>query len=451
MLLKDEQVLLIHDFKTKFLWGIRLRFGIILASIIVYFLGISGQVGLLPMVKLLLFVIAYNCCAFLLSFLKKQYKLWEIITIISICQLFDLLAVTLLIYFTGWLESPYWFLYLVLIIVSGFGIFSRYSKIVFIIALFSAFFYLGLMLAAYFAVIPVYGPQFSLPPTELLHSIINRAVFTVISFFLFAGTIYYFSQALTENQQSLVKKNLQLLATLEELKEIDRLKDEFVATASHELRTPLAVIRENTSMLHDGIAGAVSEQQTKLLDSATNNIDRLAAILDNLLNIAKIQSRSLELKRSETNIGQMAEKAISLLQGLAIEKKIVIKKEIMPKATIWIDQDQILRVFINLIDNAIKYTNLGGLVEVKVALEEKGIVCQVKDNGIGIKAEDLPRVFERFVRFNRAVEMSKRGSGLGLSICKGIIEMHGGKISVESREGGGTTFTFTLPKVETNG
>ena len=121
---------------------------------------------------------------------------------------FDTLAITFLIYITGWVESPYWFLYLVLIVVSGFGMFSYYSLSVFIIALFSAVFYLVLLALAFLQIIPIYGASFNLSPRELLLVINNKAVFTTVSIFLFAATIYYFAKLLSQHRQELSQKNM---------------------------------------------------------------------------------------------------------------------------------------------------------------------------------------------------------------------------------------------------
>ena len=447
---KGEEKLLIHDFRIKLVWGIRIRYVIMVVGLFLLFssflIGIDMNLGF----RLILFLATYNLIANAIFVVKKRFQLWQIISFISVCQLFDLLAITFLIYITGWVESPYWFLYLILIVISGFGIFSRYSSIVFMIALFSMAFYLGLLLSTYFGLIPTYGPGFTVTSQELLVLITNRSVFTVISFFLFAGTIYYFSKTLTENRDALSAKNRELLVTLSRLKDIDRLKDEFVSTASHELRTPLAVVRENMSLIKDGVAGPVSEKQNKLLSSSCENIDRLAQIINNLLDISKIESHSLELNRQQIDIGLIAGKAVILLKDLAGMKKVAIESRLAEGAVTLADADYILRVFINLLDNAIKYTDENGTITVGVENQNDQIFCYVKDNGMGIAEADLPLLFERFVQLNHEARMTKKGAGLGLSICRGIVEMHQGKIWAESKEAEGSRFIFTLPKVGTN-
>ena len=443
---REQENLLIHDFKNKYLWGVRLRYIIIFAGVLILVGRIEPRIGL----GLIFFLLAYNLIAHLIYVLKKQYQLWQIVVLISIFQIFDVLTVTALIYMTGWLESPYWFLYLVLIVINGFGIYSRYSLVVFLIATFSAVFYLGLLMSAYWGLIPAYGPEFSLPPQELLRSILNRTVFSVASFFLFASTIYYFSKALYQNQASLTQKNAQLLSALEQLKDIDRMKDDYVSTASHELRTPLAVIRENVSLIADGVTGDVNEKQKKLLGSSLENVDRLSNMLESLLDISRIESRTSELKCQQTDVGQLMTKAIRIMDELAEHKHIELSADLPTGLSIWIDPDQIIRVAINLIDNAIKYTPPGGKVTVTVEKSNNEVRTSVSDTGIGIEEKYLPHMFERFMRIEHPEAPKVKSSGLGLSICKAIIEMHGGKIWVESKAGAGTRFTFTLPRIESN-
>jgi signal transduction histidine kinase len=444
---KNEDRIEIHDFRSRFFWAIRIRYvilavGVILLAPSFFKFDIRSGAGLV------IFLAVYNAAAHFSYNLTKHSRLWQTLSLISIFHIFDISAITYLIYLTGWLESPYWFLYLVLIIVSGFGIFSRYSLVVFLIASFSAVFYLGLLMSAYFGIIPIYGPTFSLPPQELLRSILNRTVFTIVSFFLFASTIYYFSKSLSESQETLTEKNAELLATLEELKDIDRMKDDYVSTASHELRTPLAVIRENMSLIGDGVVGEVSEKQKKLCQSSLENVDRLSRMLDSLLDISGIESRQFEVKRVQADISSLAVKAIRLLNDMAEKKNILVENSLPEGAAAWIDPDQILRVFVNLLDNAIKYTQPNGKIFIAVENGQQEVRAYVKDNGVGIKEKDLPHMFERFVRIPREGEVNAKGAGLGLSICKAIIEMHRGRIWVESKPCEGTKFSFVLPKIE---
>ncbi len=447
---ENENQLLVRDIQDKFLWTIWIRYLIVALGYFLFLLSYFNLSGVKFGFGLVSFVLAYNLAAHVCFALLKRVRLWQIIFLRSVFQGLDIFCVTFLIYITGWMESPYWFLYLVLIILSGFGVFSPSSAFfVFLIALFSSLLYLGLMLSAYNGLLPLYGTTFSFTPQQLLISIINKAVFTTVTFFLFASTVYYFSKLLSQHRNELLSKNRQLLAAMNELKEVDRIKDEFVSTASHELRTPLAVIRENASLLNDGVVGEVNDRQKKLLVTSLANVDRLAKILDNLLDIAKIESRSIELKHRRTDIGALALKAIELLKDLANKKNIMVESRLDSAATTWADPDQVLRVFINLIDNAVKYTEANGRIKVTVEPNDGEIRAVVEDTGIGIAPEDQGMLFERFVRLRGGAAIA-RGSGLGLSICKAIVEMHKGRIWVESRLGQGSRFIFVIPRIETS-
>lgn len=438
--------LLIRDIKNRFLWAILVRYAITGIILVIFSLAIFLKMDVRAGLYFLAFLAAYNLLAHIIYLFKKNYELWQLFLLSAIFLVFDVSAVTFLIYITGWIESPYWFLYLVLIVVSGFGIYSYYSFSVFIIALFSAVFYLGLLWAFYAGLLPVYRPDLKLTPQEMLVSISNKALFTTIAFFLFAATIYYFSKLLSEHRRELLNKNRELLSALQELKEIDRLKDEFVSTASHELRTPLSLIRENISLVEDGIVGEVSSRQKGRLASSRNSVDRLSKILDDLLDLSKIEKRFFDVDLKRVDISRLAKKAIHFIKPKADEKKIQIEGKFQQGFIALLDPDKIFRVFIILLDNAIKYSYEKG--RILVGIEDMGewIRCYVSDTGIGIAEKDIPRIFRPFVR----VENEVGGTGLGLSICRGIIELHGGKIQVESKLKEGSKFIFILPKGENN-
>jgi signal transduction histidine kinase len=201
------------------------------------------------------------------------------------------------------------------------------------------------------------------------------------------------------------------------------------------------------SLLNDGLVGEISERQKKLLAASLANVDRLANIINNLLDISKIESRSIELRRRPADLGALALKAIELLKDLADKKNISIDTKLISGDVTLVDPDQILRVFINLIDNAIKYTGERGKITVGFEVAGNEIKSYVGDTGPGIAKNDQSMIFERFIRLGGA-ETVARGSGLGLSICKAIVEMHKGLIWVESEPGRGSKFIFTLPKIE---
>ncbi|MDI6732069.1 MAG: HAMP domain-containing sensor histidine kinase [Candidatus Margulisbacteria bacterium] len=443
---QDEKII-IRDIADKFIWTIGVRYLIIVLGAILVFLSTRINNAMPLILQLIFFVAAYNIIAHVIYMLKRPRSLWGLISIGWIFQFLDLIAITFLIYISGWLESPFWFLYFVMIILAGFGMFSYYSFSVFVIAFSSALFYLGLLLALYLKILPIYGTDYALSPQELFFLIYNKAVFASLAFLLLAVTIYYFSNLLNDQRKELSSNNRKLLAILEKIKDVDRMKDEFISTASHELRTPLSVVRENVALVEDKIAGDITEKQKQLLSTALLNIDHLAKILDNLLDIAKIESHSLTLKREACNLAQLAHKAVDLLSNKARQKNISLEFKIPSAISVWVDVGQIVRVIINLLDNAIKYTPSGGKIALNANNYNDTIEFSISDTGCGIAKNDFSKVFERFVHIKKEENAPVKSTGLGLSICKSIIEMHGGRIWFTSELGKGSKFTFSLPKV----
>lgn len=230
------------------------------------------------------------------------------------------------------------------------------------------------------------------------------------------------------------------------LNELDKLKSDFISTVSHELRTPLAITKEGISIVIDGIPGDINDKQKKVLIIARNNVDRLSRIINDLFNISKIEAGQLELRKTQVSINDLVKQLASSLRLKTKEKGLKLKTDI-PKndINIYIDPDRIIQVFDNLTYNAIKFTEKGS-IELSVKDKKNEIECAVKDTGIGISKEDLSKVFQKFQQFDRTPGPGKKGTGLGLAISKGIVELHKGKIWIESELRKGTKFSFVLPK-----
>jgi PAS domain S-box-containing protein len=231
-----------------------------------------------------------------------------------------------------------------------------------------------------------------------------------------------------------------------ELQKIDQLKSDFVSTVSHELRTPLTVTREAISQVLDGVCGQTNKKQKQFLSMSIKGIDRLARLIDNLLDISKIEARKIKLKRELIDIVSLAKEVNSnfalAFQNKGLDTKYNFSKD---KIELYVDKDRIAQVFVNLMSNALKFTP-AGYIEISVIDKENVVECAVSDTGIGISDDELPKVFSKFEQFSLEFESPKKGTGLGLAISKGIIELHRGKIWVESKLGQGTKISFTLPK-----
>lgn len=229
-------------------------------------------------------------------------------------------------------------------------------------------------------------------------------------------------------------------------KEVDRMKTEFISTVSHELRTPLTVIREGVSLVLDEMLGTVTKEQRTFLSLSLEDIDRLRRIIDNLLDISRIEAGRLEIKLDRIDMVEVVKGIQALFAQKVKDRGLSLKTRFSsPSIEMYADRDKIIQVFTNLLGNALKFTDRGFI---EISAEDRGdyVQCAVTDTGIGMAPEALPRVFGKFEQFHREAGTGEKGTGLGLSIAKGIVELHKGQISVESKLGEGTTFSFTLPK-----
>jgi signal transduction histidine kinase len=234
-----------------------------------------------------------------------------------------------------------------------------------------------------------------------------------------------------------------------ELAELERLKSDFVAITSHELRTPLGLILGHATFLKELVGNEYADQ----LDTIIRNATRLKEVVENLSNVDNFENGAARVRSQKVSLAKIAEDTILNFQDEAKTRNITLKAE-MKDSPFFADVDgsKIGIVFGNLVKNAIQFTNPGGKITIKVE-EETGLMkVSVNDDGIGIPAKDLPRIFERFFQVEEHLTRRHGGMGLGLSVAKSIVELHGGRIWAESQEAGGSTVTFVLPveKAEQN-
>ncbi len=232
----------------------------------------------------------------------------------------------------------------------------------------------------------------------------------------------------------------------ERLREVDAMKDEFVALVSHELRTPLTAIQGYTEMVVDGTAGDVNDEQRMMLGSVVRNTARLLHIVNDLLFVAQLSSGgSVSVQLTDVDLGEVAAEAVSdahpraKAAGVTLELKV----DVTSPPVIQADPVRLGQVFDNLISNAIKFTPTGGVVRLTISMAGDDAVIVITDSGMGMSPDDQQRLFTRFFRTKEASRI--QGTGLGLTITKAIIEAHHGSISVESEVGLGTSFTVTVP------
>ncbi len=236
-----------------------------------------------------------------------------------------------------------------------------------------------------------------------------------------------------------------VLRDISEQRAIQRRNAEFVSSVSHEMKTPLASIKAYVELLVDGEA---EDEQTReeFLEVVNSQADRLQRLVENLLNIARIEAGVVEVDKKQYSLNGVLEEAFNVVQPAAEQKSIQFINELSPMYLgVLIDRDMILQSAINLLSNAVKYTPDGGTVTLRSRAIDEQVTFEVQDTGVGLSGEDKEKVFSKFYRVKKDRQMAA-GTGLGLPLAKHIVEdVHGGRLTVESEEGQGSTFRAWLP------
>jgi signal transduction histidine kinase len=251
-----------------------------------------------------------------------------------------------------------------------------------------------------------------------------------------------------ELEGRIAERTEELAAAMIRAQESDRLKSAFLATMSHELRTPLNSIIGFTGVILQGLAGPLNEEQTKQLNMTRDSARHLLALINDVLDISKIEAGQLEIIKRPFDMRQAVESALRVVQPLAQKKELQLIVSVGSGVGILNnDRRRVEQVLINLINNAIKFTQ-HGKVHVECEIKTGWLETRVRDEGIGIKPEDLERLFKPFQQIDTGLARGHEGTGLGLAICKRLVTAMGGEITVVSQWGLGSTFKFVLPLKE---
>jgi len=259
------------------------------------------------------------------------------------------------------------------------------------------------------------------------------------------------NELLKENYEvgkMMVRRDLELTRANARLEELDEIKTEFVSIAAHQLRTPLTGIRWSYQTLLDGESGAMNQEQRHLLESGLGATLRMVDLVNDLLSVARIEEGKFGINLRKQSVAPLLTRLAGRYAALAGQKGIAfssILSETLPD--IAFDEEKMEIVFDNVLDNALKYTEPGGAIALKVFYEKGSMHVEVSDTGVGISKNQLHRVFTKFFRADNALHLHTSGTGLGLYVVKNIIEKHGGSVIVESVEGKGSKFSVTLPIV----
>jgi len=261
--------------------------------------------------------------------------------------------------------------------------------------------------------------------------------------------LYKQTKALVRKNEDLERAEHTLLQANQQLAELNRLKSSFVSVASHEIRTPVTGIKGYIENMLSGLTGPLTEKQRQYLARAASNVDRLMRIIDELLDIARIEAGQIQLHLDSVNVGQLIADVVDALQPLAMQKQISFQHDTSLVSGVHLkgDEGKLHQVLTNLVHNALKFTPSGGRVDVSAVTKEPGTIqISVRDTGPGIPACELPKIFDRFYS-GPSVPPDTRGAGLGLAISKSLIVLHGGRLSVLSIPGGGSHFFVDLPAI----
>jgi len=253
---------------------------------------------------------------------------------------------------------------------------------------------------------------------------------------------------LTRLEEELRDSYVKLENAYAELKEEDEIKSYFISTASHELRTPLTVINSYLEMFEDGLLGEMTEIQQDKLEVMRSQVNQMIGLVKDMLDTSRLEARKFKIQKHPMKLDEIAKNAVDEMSRLADMKEHSLSLKIFRKLPeIMADEHRIKQVFSNLLTNAIKYTPNKGTIDVRISNENSHILVSISDTGVGIPEEEHEKIFEKFYTVGeKSLTRDSDRMGLGLTIAKGIVEAHDGRIWVESEVNKGSTFYFTLPK-----
>jgi len=422
-------------------WLIRLRWlAVIGAFFTVLFVnqGLKFKLPIIPLYATIILLFAVNIVFFFSMAWLKQ-KSAALINRAANAQIsLDLLILAVLIHFSGGIENPFIFYFIFHMIIASI-LLSR--KASFLQATLAAVFFFAVVNLEYLGIIPHYCLKGFIIDCQYHNPVYLGGVSLVLVSTLYIAV--YFASSIAKR---LKQREIALNISNEQLQEKDNVKSEYVLRVSHDIKEDLAAIQGCLEPVARGITGELNPKQLDLIQRAARRTSSLLFFVKALLEITHIKL-SKEVKMANFSFADALAEAIAHIASKALDKNISLNSSLEPTInTIRGSQEYIQETLVNLLANSVKYTPRNGRIQIKAGDKGNRILISISDNGIGIPKDELPKIFEEFYRASNAKEVERDGTGLGLSIAKRIVEMHNGKIWVDSVEGKGSVFYIELPK-----
>jgi len=438
-------------------WLIRLRWQVAAAVVVVGYLAnavLGFDLPLVPLYILALVAVIYNVGfhAWLDACQRGQdplqYRDARRMALTQIAT--DLTALTVLVHYSGGVENPLWAFYVLPMIIASILLSRRAT---YLYATYAVVLYATMALLEQQGVIG-HVDLAGLAPAGLYQSPIIWLLVAVFGVTLYLAVFLATSitarlrereHELAETAVQLREEHSQCELALGELQRVQRMQVHYMRRVSHELRAPLSAIATMLRVVLQGLTGNVPPRQADLIQRAERRAQDALELIEDLLTLTRSREAHLEEEFEQVSVPHLIEDAIDLIEDEALTKSLQISTEIVdPLPTIRGEPEALRDMFTNLLSNAIKYTLSGGRVTVTAQADESHMHISVSDTGVGIAEEDIPRIFEEFVRTKAARQSEVRGTGLGLAIVSSVAEAHSGEVSVVSTLGEGSVFTVSL-------
>ena len=438
---------------------IQLRWGVVTGMLVLIFLADSLFPESLPMpvlVVLALIITAYN--AGFLWYAKRLHstdghdieQLYLHFANIQLAS--DVVALTVVLHFTGGIENPFYLFYIVYVTAASVLLPRAYG---YLYAGAAAALFSMLVIAEYFQWMPHVHLAGLVSPQRF-----QRGLYVGVALFALGGTLFAcaylasaIAQQLRRREKDLLKANVscearagQLARLNTRLEELDESRSQFIRLVTHELRAPVAAIQSYLRLILDGYVPP--EKQPEIIAKSERRALEQLALISDLLDLARLQEKRHPSEPEMVDVADILQGVTDLMRARAEDKDVLFSVEVEPNLPpVEATPEHVKQLWTNMISNAIKYTEPGGIVVVSLAQNPSYVVGVVRDTGIGMTPEQLSHIFDEFYRTEEAKAMERQGTGLGLSIVKRIVETYGGRVWVESEKGKGSKFSFALPIV----